>query len=144
MTKPTSSSKQRPCIGVATLVWQQGRLLLGERINPGSVNCWQFPGGHLEYGEDVLTCAQREVREETGLEIHRFKLAGYNRDVFINNMRHYVTLFVSAQWLRGEPEVREPEKCLGWQWYVPSQLPEPLFTPISDLLKTHPDLNDLA
>jgi 8-oxo-dGTP diphosphatase len=141
---PGSATNQRPYVGVATLVWHQGKLLLGERVNPGAENCWQFPGGHLEYAEDVLSCAQREVREETGLEIHQLKLAGYSKDLFITNARHYVTLFVSAQRLRGEPELREPDKCLRWQWFSPSRLPAPLFTPIVSLLKTHPDLLELA
>lgn len=140
---PESAPYQGPCIGVATLVWNQGRLLLGERIHPGAANCWQFPGGQLEYAEEVLACAQREVREETGMEIHQLTLAGYSNAVFINNGRHFVTLFVSAQWLRGEPVALEPEKCLGWQWFSPQQLPQPLFTPISNLLQVYPDLNAL-
>jgi len=135
---------QRPYIGVATLVWHQGKLLLGERVASDGNNCWQFPGGRLEYAEDVLTCAKREVREEAGIEIHQLKPAGYTNEAFINDTHHYVTLFVSAQLLCGKPEVREPEKCRCWEWFLPDQLPAPLFTPIINLLKDCPDLNDLA
>lgn len=31
---------------------------------------WGFPKGHIEIGEDEHTTAMREVREETGLDIH--------------------------------------------------------------------------
>ncbi|MGB5395966.1 MAG: NUDIX domain-containing protein [Gammaproteobacteria bacterium] len=141
---PGSSEKQRPAIGVGVLVWHEDKLLLGERLHPRATSCWQFPGGHLEYAENVLDCARREVREETGLEIHQLKTAGYTEDVFISAQRHYITLYVSARLLRGEPEVKEPEKCACWQWFLPSQLPTPLFTPISNLLKAHPDLAVLA
>ncbi len=33
-------------------------------------------GGHVERGEDVLTAARREVREETGLDVQRLHLCG--------------------------------------------------------------------
>lgn len=140
----TSAINQRPYIGVATLVWHRGKLLLGERVDSGGNHCWQFPGGHLEYEEDVLSCAMREVREEAGIEIHQLKSVGYSNEAFINNARHYVTLFVSAQLLCGEPQVCEPEKCRSWEWFPPNRLPAPLFTPIIDLLKDYPDLTDLA
>lgn len=140
---PNSATNQRPYVGVATLVWYQGKLLLGERVTEDD-HCWQFPGGHLEYAEDVLTCARREVREEAGIEIHQLKPVGYSNEAFINNTHHYVTLFVSAQLLRGEPQAREPEKCRRWEWFLPGQLPAPLFTPIVSLLKDYPDLSVLA
>lgn len=33
-------------------------------------------GGHIERGEDVTSGALREIREETGLEVTRFRLVG--------------------------------------------------------------------
>lgn len=141
---PVFTEKPRPAIGVGVLVWHENKLLLGQRLRPGAQSCWQFPGGHLEYAESVLDCAHREVLEETGLEIHQLKTVGYTEDVFSAARRHYITLYVSARLLCGEPVVKEPEKCACWQWFFPAQLPAPLFTPISNLMKTHPDLALLA
>jgi 8-oxo-dGTP pyrophosphatase MutT (NUDIX family) len=42
----------------------RSRLLL---IHHGKLGLWLQPGGHVDDGEDVLTAAVREVREETGV-----------------------------------------------------------------------------
>ena len=35
---------------------------------------YQFPGGHLEYGESLDECLKREIKEETGIELEGVKL----------------------------------------------------------------------
>lgn len=32
-------------------------------------NCWDFPGGNLEFGENADKCIIREIKEETSLSI---------------------------------------------------------------------------
>ncbi len=105
-----------------------------------SENSWQFPGGHLEFGETVETCARREVGEEAGITIRNIVHCGYTNDVFIDADKHYVTLFVSSDYDKGELRVMEPEKCEKWQWFEWNQLPEPLFLPIKNFLRQFPDL----
>ena len=133
----------RPHIGVGVMVWKGDRLLLGERVSAHSDNSWQFPGGHLEFGETVETCAIREVAEEAGITIRNIIHSGYTNDVFIDADKHYVTLFVSAEYDSGELTVMEPDKCRQWQWFQWGSLPEPLFLPIRNFLKQHPDLSVL-
>ncbi len=133
----------RPHIGVGVMVWNGDRLLLGKRISAHSENSWQFPGGHLEFGETVEACARREVAEETGITIRNIVHSGYTNDVFINADKHYVTLFVSSDYDSGEPTVMEPDKCEQWQWFHCNSLPQPLFLPIRNFLKQQPDLSRL-
>ena len=122
-----------PRVGVAVFVLRGGRFLLGRRRGAHGAGEWALPGGHLEFGESIEACARREVAEETGLALANVRLGPYSNDHFIAEGRHYVTLFVLADAPGGEPTLREPEKCDGWEWRSWSELPEPLFLPLRSL-----------
>jgi 8-oxo-dGTP diphosphatase len=89
----------------------------------------------LQYGESVEECARRELREETGLLLEEVQLGPYTNDIFDEANCHYVTLYAVGDWLTGDAELREPEKCEEWGWFEWSCLPLPLFLPIQNLLK---------
>ncbi len=125
---------------MGVIVWKGELVLLGERIEEHTENCWQFPGGHLESGESVIECAMREVREETGLRLSEATQACYTNELFHAGDRQYITLYVSGRWQGGEPEPLEPGKCARWQWFHYRDLPQPLFQPIRHLLQQEPDL----
>jgi len=36
-------------------------------------NCWDFPGGNLEFGENMGDCLIREIKEETSLQVKDIK-----------------------------------------------------------------------
>jgi 8-oxo-dGTP diphosphatase len=62
---------RNPYPGVCVLVVHDGRFLLvrrRERSFRGGM--WCLPQGYVEYHEDFLSAARREVREETGVDIH--------------------------------------------------------------------------
>lgn len=125
----------RPFIGVAVIVYKDGNVLLGQRKNSHGSGTWAFPGGHLEYQEKVEACAKREVFEETNLVIKNIKHVAYTNDIFNQEQKHYVTLFVSAQYESGDLEIKEPDKCEKWGWFYWDKLPEPMFLPLKNFLK---------
>jgi 8-oxo-dGTP diphosphatase len=107
--------------------------LLGRRIGSHGAGSWALPGGHLEFGETVEQCAAREVLEETGLDIQVVASGPYTNNMFPEECKHYVTLFVVAHAQTGVSWAREPSKCSVWRWFRWSELPRPLFPPLASL-----------
>jgi len=128
------ASSPQPRVGVGVIVLRDGHVLLGQRRGSHGAGTWALPGGHLEFGETVECCAVREVLEETGLAVDAIARGPYTSDVFADAGRHYVTLFVLTRSARGEPMLREPDKCAAWRWCRWSELPAPLFAPLATLL----------
>lgn len=128
-------NKERPLVGVGVIVRREDKVLLGKRINAHGEGTWQFPGGHLEYFENIFDCAKRETREEVGIEITNLQIATFTNDFFRKEQKHYVTLFVLSDYSKGKVRVYEPEKCEKWEWFSWSELPSSLFIPIQNLLE---------
>lgn len=127
---------ERPKVGIGVLIVDKNnRILLGKRKGAHGEGCWAPPGGHLEFGESWEACAQREVLEETGLIIAKPWFYGVTNDVFYESNKHYITIFMHAQYTGGVIQNCEPEKCEGWEWFARNRLPEELFLPLANLMR---------
>ncbi len=124
-----------PRIGVGVIVVKNNTVLIGKRINAHGEGTWAFPGGHLEFFEDIEHCARREVMEETGLEIKNVSFATITNDLFLQEQKHYITIFMHSLYISGEPQLLEPHKCAEWVWATWESLPEPLFLTMQNLKK---------
>ncbi|MBI5390206.1 NUDIX domain-containing protein [Candidatus Woesearchaeota archaeon] len=123
-----------PRVGVGVIIRKDGRFLIGKRKGSHGGGSWGFPGGHLEMGEDLEACAKRETREEVGIEIKNLRKATFTNDIF-SAEKHYVTVYIFADYDSGEVSVMEPEKCERWDWFAWDHLPEPLFLTLQNLKK---------
>ncbi len=126
---------KHPHVGVAAIILRDGLVLMGLRQGSHGALTWSFPGGKLEMGEPIQHCAERELLEETGLSVVNWRELAVTNDVFTDELQHWVTLYMVADWDGGEPQILEPEKQLKWDWFRWDDLPEPLFLPVQNLLK---------
>jgi ADP-ribose pyrophosphatase YjhB (NUDIX family) len=60
---------RNPLPGVVVLIEEEGSVLLGKRRGGFGAGAWGLPQGYVEFDEDFLTAAIREVKEETGLDV---------------------------------------------------------------------------
>jgi colanic acid biosynthesis protein WcaH len=79
-----------PIVSVEALIVKDNALLFLRRNNQPAKGEWWFPGGRIRKGESLEQALQREIKEETGLEVnaHNF-IKAYSR-VFPE--RHDITL----------------------------------------------------
>jgi len=59
----------QPLVGVGGVVIDRGRALLIRRGKEPLKGEWSIPGGMLELGEELAAGVQRELKEETGLDV---------------------------------------------------------------------------
>lgn len=123
-------------VGVGVCIFRDGKILLGQRQKDSKrgIGSWCPPGGKLEFGESFEECARRETLEESGVAISEPQIITVTNDIF--NEEHFITIYMRADWASGEPQVLEPHKIAEWTWFDGDNLPEPLFFPFSNLLKT--------
>lgn len=126
----SNHEKKYPRIGVGVLIQRpDGKVLLGLRQGSHGVGEWSFPGGHLDFGEALFACAERETKEETGLEVKTVGVVSVADEMryLQSDGKHYVNIGLLAQYQGGEPEVKEPDKCVRWEWFDLNNLPDELF-----------------
>jgi mutator protein MutT len=116
-----------PRIGVGVMIQNEnGEVLLGLRQGSHGAGEWSFPGGHLDWGETMGTCAIRETKEETGLDVSECELVSVADEMryIVSDDKHYVNIGFKVKYNGGEPRVMEPDKCLEWRWFALDNLPE--------------------
>lgn len=108
------------------MVVKDGKVLMSQRKSSHGSGEYQFPGGHLEFGESFEECARREIKEEAGIEVEDIRLQ-FVANIKKYKAKHYVHLGLISNWKSGEPKNLEPEKSTDWDWYDPDNLPSTLF-----------------
>ncbi|GKV68662.1 NUDIX hydrolase [Sporosarcina sp. NCCP-2716] len=111
---------QHTVLVASVSILERGSVLLIREDRPGIRNKWNLPSGRIEYGEDILLAAKREVKEETGLDIELTYTTGvYN---FISDTQDQVILFhFIGRITEGAVQPQEAE-ITEWTWIQPTDL----------------------
>ena len=121
-------------VGVQAVVERDGWRLMILRGAPqwyaDGRGTWAHPGGWLDFGEDPLAAAARETLEETTVEVVGRSLIGCTTNYNTEQSLWIVTLIVGCEYVDGDPEVVEPEKCPEVAWVPVGEVDSlPLFRP---------------
>lgn len=112
---------RNPLPTVDIIIEVAGGIVLIERRNPP--HGWAIPGGFLDWGETVETCACREALEETGLVVHLKELFYVYSDPRRDPRHHTITTVFIAE-AAGVPMAADDAKNAGV--FSASSLPFPL------------------
>ena len=97
----------KPRVAVGAVVFKDECILLVRRGQPPAEDLWAIPGGSMEIGETLQEAAEREILEETGIQIRASKPI-YTFDVIDRDAAgkvrfHYVIVDLAADYVMGEP-----------------------------------------
>ena len=123
-------SSRAPRLRVAAIV-REGDTILLVRHEKAGQTYWLLPGGGVDFGESLVEALQREMREETGLEVDVGELVLVNDSISPDGNRHIVNLCFLA-------EVRHGKLTLGAE----DRLAEVRYVELDEIakLKFYPDV----
>ena len=108
----------------AVLVDISGRVLFGKRKNSYKAGFYGLPGGRIELNEPIAAAIHREVLEETGLDLPDLKFVGVIREN--QGPYDFIHFVFTGSVGNASPQLCEPEKCEGWEWFADVSKVSPL------------------
>lgn len=127
----------RPGVGVGVFVRHGNKVLVHRRKNSHGSDTWGLLGGHMEFGETPEQTAVREAKEEGNIDIKNPRVIGVTNTVMHAEGKHYVTIFVEAEFVSGDLKTNDPKFISELQWCDADKIPEPRFAPLQHFLENN-------
>lgn len=105
------------CVG-GSVLWKDKFLIL---FKPKK-NWWEFPGGKLKEGETPSKAAEREVFEETGLNLHTERLEGLFNFISNKTTMIYLKFLMKVYDERKEPLIILSKEHNNYKWLSASAI----------------------
>lgn len=109
-------------VGVGVIIVKNNKILLLLRKKPME---WSIPGGKVELNEKSEDTAIREIKEELGIDIKIKKFLTFTET--FNNRMHWISIFYTADIVKGDPRVMESEEHAEVKWFPLNRLPKKMF-----------------
>jgi len=111
---------RHPVTGTSIIpILPDGRIVLIRRRDTGR---WGFPGGMVDWGEDIPTTVKRELNEETGLQLQTLKrLVGVYSAPDRDPRFHSICVVVEAS-VDGEMHITDTLEIMDVRAFSPSDI----------------------
>ena len=111
-----------------------GGIVLIRRKNPPQG--WALPGGFVDYGESLESCAVREAKEEIGLDVELVHQLGTWSDPSRDARRHTITTVFVARPL-GDVTLRPADDAAEARVFTCDALPSPIAFDHGEILEAY-------
>jgi 8-oxo-dGTP diphosphatase len=112
---------RHPITGTTIIpILPDGRIVLIQRRDTGQ---WGLPGGLVDWGEELLSTAQRELKEETGLTFLKIqRLVGVYSAPDRDPRMHSISIVIAAQ-VEGEVKTEDSLEVMDVKAFTREELP---------------------
>ena len=132
-----SRAGRRPLTVLQAVIRSERGVLLSVRSD---LRGWELPGGNARAGESDRDALQREVWEETGLEVAIERRVG---DYVRTGFGPYTARIFACRPVGPEGALRPSPETPVVRWFAPEAVPDTLFPwyrgPLADALADHPE-----
>ena len=146
MEAPAKPGRQFPGVGTGAVIIQDHpqlgyvpSMLMVYRQGAHGAGTWSVPGGWVDFWEDPMRGAEREVMEECGIVVQALAPRGWTNEFHEDSGERIqaVTLWVECEHVSGTIKVMEPEKCPRVEWVPLRDVTQrPLFQPLATWFTT--------
>jgi ADP-ribose pyrophosphatase YjhB (NUDIX family) len=95
------------------VIHREDQVLLGRRSGKFGKGKWCLPQGYVEFDDDFLTAARREVKEETGLDVEIRSILSVVSN-FLSPRLHTLAIILLARVVGGEFCAADDLERLEW------------------------------
>jgi 8-oxo-dGTP diphosphatase len=112
---------RHPITGTSIIpILPDGRIVLIQRRDNGK---WSLPGGMIDWGEDIPTTIQRELVEETGLDLVKInRLVGVYSAPDRDPRFHSICIVVEAE-VAGKLQAQDTLEVMDVRAFLPAEIP---------------------
>lgn len=108
-------------LGAAAVIEnEQGHWLVVEKTYGGLKGRWSLPAGFVQEGETADMAAQREVKEETGIDCEIKALIGFRSGVIRHEISDNMAIFFGKA--NSETLIVQEKEIVDAQWLCPTLL----------------------
>lgn len=125
---------------VYLILIKDGKTLLSRRYKTRWMDGkYSLIAGHLDGNEKVSEAMIREAVEEAGIKVSKEDLKPIKVLHRNSGDREYMDFFFIAEKWKGEPSIREPNKCDDMGWFPLNRLPENTLPYVKNVIENYND-----